>query len=406
MAGTGFFDNWKPVDTSKEPTQKNEPYDLPSTSEIDTPVQVNSVSMDSPPMEALVDREPLEEYELVEPPAEAFTLPAEPSPTVSGEWSFPKSSNPAYKWVQMAQNETLNSKKVIMAGVTGGRKAGKSGMVTDSLTEGEVASGAQIWNVDLDQGGQTTKSAHHADKAENILIMNTWVRYKETRSRVPFDFPETYQKTMDILQYANEVAASQNAYFVEHGKMPKPYLKTLIFDGMDHWSNICETVMKIEDLELGVDGIAVAGKKATTSIGRFNWNIRKNRYKAALDSMKSLSQAGVHVYIITGMKASYDSNGNEIMGADVPAWLKDTEGQLEQLINVQIESEFSDLGSPTGKIKSVAKLVFDRSSLELPPPVILFEQDEFAGTGKWHGWKGLKDGSFYHAEDVHFQKEE
>ena len=62
---------------------------------------------------------------------------------------IPKSSNPAYKWVQMAQNETLNSKKVIMAGVTGGHKAGKSRMVTDSLTEEEVASGAQIWNVDL-----------------------------------------------------------------------------------------------------------------------------------------------------------------------------------------------------------------------------------------------------------------
>ena len=93
------------------------------------------------------------------------------------------------------------------------------------------------------------------------------------------------------------------------------------------------------------------------------------------------------------------------MGADVPAWLKDTEGQLEQLINVQIESEFSDLEAQQVKSSQLPNWCLTDQA-ELPPPVILFEQDEFAGTGKWHGWKGLKDGSFYHAKDVHFQKEE
>ena len=116
------------------------------------------------------------------------------------------------------------------------------------------------------------------------------------------------------------------AYYGEHGEMPKPYLKTVIFDGADHWLHICETIMKVDDLKLGPDGIAVAGKDATTKIGRFNWNIRKSRYNSALTALQELCRLGVHCYIITHGKTAYDSGGNEIIGAETPHWLKDTEG--------------------------------------------------------------------------------
>ena len=57
--------------------------------------------------------------------------------------------------------------------------------------------------------------AHHKDKAANIVVLNPWVVFK-ARSRVPFDFPATFQNTMDILLYAVEVAEAQEAYFLEH----------------------------------------------------------------------------------------------------------------------------------------------------------------------------------------------
>jgi len=55
MAGTGFFDNWEPVDTTKEPV-RGEPAatvaDLPSTSSTGVTVA------QAPPLEALIDEAP------------------------------------------------------------------------------------------------------------------------------------------------------------------------------------------------------------------------------------------------------------------------------------------------------------------------------------------------------------
>ena len=43
---------------------------------------------------------------------------------------------------------------------------------------------------------------------------------------------------------------------------------------------------------------------------------------------------------------------------------------------------------------------FNRTSLRLPEPVILFKQQE--GTdGQWFGYEKAKDGSFEHPNDVH-----
>ena len=88
---------------------------------------------------------------------------------------------------------------------------------------------------------------------------------------------------MDDLLYALEVAEAQDEYFKLHGRMPNPYLKTFIFDGMDHWLHICGIAMKIEDLELGDDAVDVSGRKTATKVGRFNWEFRKNRYQAAMN---------------------------------------------------------------------------------------------------------------------------
>lgn len=413
MAGTGFFDNWEPVDTTKEPVRGETPVpvaeNLPSTSQVDV-VDVFAGKGGAPPLEALIDDAPDAPEQEPDEPAPAplpplgdqdgmvsgFDTPT--PPPKKGGWQLPQSANPAWKLIAKAVNTNLRDFNFVFAGVDGPRKAGKTGFVLDSLTEEEIANGAQIWHLDFDLGGETTKMAHHKDKAENIVVLNPWVVFK-ARSRVPFDFPATFQNTMDILLYAVEVAEAQEEYFLAHGKMPKPYLKTLCFDGLDHWLNICETVMKIEDLDLGVDGIAVAGKAATTKIGRFNWNIRKNRYNAAMSNMLELARRFVHVYCITGRKPSYDKNGNEIRGADVPAWLKDSERDFQQLISVDIEEMRDDHGALNGESKATAVLKANRTSLDCPPPVVLFNRTHRGGN--WNGWPGVSDGSFRHPDDVY-----
>ena len=88
------------------------------------------------------------------------------------------------------------------------------------------------------------------------------------------------------------------------------------------------------------------------------------------------------------------------MGADVAAWMKDTERDLEQLIEVRIEKERDANGSLTGKEISKAQLVFNRTSLRLPEPVIIYVQE--SGTdGQWFGYDGLKDGTFESVRDTH-----
>lgn len=390
MTGTGFLDSWKPVDTNKEPSQQMKVEATPAPSLVE---QQSGFGADDFPIEALVDKEP---------PVEVVEV--EPELTPQNEWSFPQSANPAWKRIAVATSEHIRDVPKVLCGVIGDRKGGKSGMLLDSLTEEEKKNGAQIWSLDFDGGGDSTRSAHHKDSQSNIVILPPYVTEKRS-SRVPFNYPKTFNQVMDDLNYAIEVAEKQDEYFKLHGRMPNPYLKTLIFDGMDHWLQICGITMKIEDLELGDDAIDVSGRKTATKIGRFNWEFRKNRYDAAVNSFKELSRLNVHVYVISGLKPSYDSNGNEITGAEVPAWLKDTERDLEQLIEISVEHERNENGDLTGKTVSTAQLKFNRTSLRLPKPVVVFVQ-EVGNDGVWYGYKGIRDGSFESEEDTNPAEED
>lgn len=411
---SGFLDNWKPVDTNKEPSKQTpkaenmleQVKNLPSTSEVTQPAVVQNkaipdevVEMQSgmaTGFEETAGAEYVKEQLGVE---RVVKEPETPKATSNGEWSYPQSANPAAQAVAVAMSSHFRDVPKVICGVKGDRKSGKSGILYDSLTADEIANGAQVWGLDFDGGGDSTVSAHHKDKSNNILVLNPWAIIKNARAKVPFDYPETYNKTMDYLNYALELAQKQDEYFKLNGKMPKPYLKTLVFDGMDHWLHICGTAMKIEDLELGPNAVAVSGRKTATKIGRFNWEFRKNRYQAAMYVFQELARLNVHVYVITGLKPSYDKNGNEIIGADVPAWMKDTERDLEQLLEVRIEKERDSNGALTGKEVSKAQLIFNRTSLRLPEPVILYLQEP--GTdGQWFGYDGLKDGSFESDKDT------
>jgi len=394
VSGTGFFDSFEPVDTNSEEGALNKKK-VPAPTVLSKGFKPNPTPQRKTPDEHLM------------PP----TPPPLPSKGALGNANQPtgimqqqpvppskrtRSNNPAWQQIDAARGRASSSHKHILLGIAGPPKSGKSGMVLDSLTDQEKENGAEIHHIDFDAGGESTKAAHHSG-SKNIVVLNPWVM-NDKPSRVPYDFPATYQMTIDYLKAAIEQADYQMAYFEEHGKMPTPYLKTVCFDGADHWLNICETTMKVDDLQLGVDGIATSGKATTTKIGRFNWNIRKNRYNSALTALQELCRRGIHCYLITHMKSAYDSQGNELIGADTPNWLKDTEGWLQQMAVVELEEERNERGELTGVTEASAILTQNRTSLKSYGRVKLFRKDNEGG--EWYGWKGLRDGTFEHPEDV------
>ena len=403
MSGTGFFDQVELVDTSKDPSaMKAAPIqDLPSTSEAP-----NTFNNPNPPhpevmppsMEELIhevaNETPVAPLRGVDFPAKEGVASQLRGPVAKA----PQWGSPGSLIVDDARVAAKYTPTCVLACIAGPAKSGKTGMVLDSLTPEEVEAGAEIWHVDFDLGGDTTKAAHHSDKKDNIIVISPWVMV-QNQSRVPYDFPATYQRVLDILNHAHEVAKSQARHFVEHGSMPKPYLKALVFDGADQWLNICGTLMKVYDLELGPDGIATTGQKTTTKIGRFNWEIRKNRYRAAIPhGLQETARLGVHCYVITHMKPSYDSNGNEILGSDVPDILPRSEGDFQQFIHVHTEEERNEKGEKTGGSRSIATLVENRTSLKCGQGILIFQRNPDGG--KWYGWPGLRDGSFDHPDDL------
>ena len=397
LSGTGFFDDFEPIDTSSEKgaLDKEEAPAAPSTG-FREPEGVNPDEvMAAMPPEFHKEVEEMKE-EFIEKVIPAAAEPPLPAPTQeTGQW-MTTSSNPAWVQIQAARARATRYHKHVLCGIAGPPKSGKSGMVLDSLTEEEKEAGAEIWHIDFDAGGESTKAAHHSG-SKNIVVQNPWVM-NDKPSRVPYDFPASYQMTIDYLKAAIEMADKQMAYFDQHGVLPKPYLKTVCFDGADHWLNICETTMKVDDLGLGPDGIATAGKATTTQIGRFNWNIRKNRYNSALTALQELCRRGIHCYIITHMKSAYDSAGNEIMGAETPHWLRDTEGWLQQMVVVEVDEERDERGELTGVVTSHAVMTQNRTSLKAHGKIKLFRRD--SDGGEWYGWAGLRDGSFEHADDL------
>ena len=390
--GTGFLDGFKEKKGNYEPPTKEAGGNKKAKAK--PKPKPAPKKQEEIPIEALVDEAPpVVEHEPVEPveePKPKQPAKAKPSPKTKGDSHLDRVNSSIANMIRQARN-SVPIQTYVMCGIAGMPKTGKTGMVLDSLTDEEVKNGAEIWHIDFDLGGETTKAAHHQDKMDNLVVLNPWV-FNYGQSRVPYDFPATFQQTIDILKTAQAQMQAQNEYYAEHGKMPNPYLKTVVFDGADHWLHITETCMKVDDLDLGVDGIAVSSKKATTQIGRFNWNIRATRYQTAMVALRELCRGGVHCYVITHMKPAYDSSGNELAGQHSPKWLKDTEGHLQQVIHTELEEERNEQGELTGVVRGYAVIVADRTSLQASGRVLLFERNQDGGV--WHGWQGLKTGNF------------
>ena len=319
------------------------------------------------------------------------TVPATPLKQVV---DATRSDNPMWSELddQREGNEFLEGLDAfVFCGIAGPPGCGKTGIIHDSLTEEEIANGAEIWHVDFDGGGRTSKHAHH-NNLKNLIILDPYryMKGKESASD-QIDNMATYERTLLLCNIAVEQMENQQAYFKEHGKMPNPYLKTFLFDGSDKWELICRLCMKISDLGLGNDAIGVATKRVT----RFNWGVRKTRYAAASHCWQALMVGGVHVYTIAHMKPTYDREGNELEGQEIPGWLKESDGDMQQVVLMYVDRERDELGRLTGVEKAFAVLSKNRVSLDLPGRHTVFERaPEEKGGSKWYGWPSLKYGRF------------
>jgi len=415
MAGTGFLDSFTPKKGNYEPSKPTKVAAKPSkkAKEEKKPVKAKKaekvvkkpeqpvLKVSSPPprpIEVLNEGE-----EKAFPDSRTVIVSDDAPPRMVPEPEFNDAVmafNPSIqRMLQSARNAPVIDQEYILCGIYGPPKSGKTGICMDSLSEEDIENGAEVIHVDFDMGGASTRAAHHADKAHHILVLNPWiVQYGE--SRETYDFPATFQQTIDILKGAVAQAEFQVEYRQKNGTMPPTYLKTVIFDGCDQWQHICETLMKIEDLELGHDGIDAAaflrqrekGGEKKKSVSRFNWNLRKIRYQLAFHLLRELCRLGVHCYPITHTKSDYDSSGNEIRGSASPAWLKDTEGQLQQLICTEIEDERDDSGELTGISRAYGRLLWRRTSLNTPERWVIFERNPDGG--EWFGTPGMAQGTF------------
>ena len=105
-----------------------------------------------------------------------------------------------------------NLDNYVLCGLAGPPGSGKSGLILDSLTEKELEEGAEVWHIDYDRGGKTSKHAHHRGK-KNIVVFDPIVMNTDVEIQDQIDYLATYKRTMDILKMANEQVDAQLAHF-------------------------------------------------------------------------------------------------------------------------------------------------------------------------------------------------
>ena len=169
MSGTGFFDNYEDIDTSSENGALDKKNKVVVTDNKQTKAGTGFREPPNLSPEEAMDAMPPEFHKEVEKMKEEFVdnilgpEPTEevlPAPTQeTGQW-MTTSSNPAWVQIQAARARATRYHKHVLCGIAGPPKSGKSGQVLDSLTEEEKEDGAQIWHIDYDAGGESTKAAH------------------------------------------------------------------------------------------------------------------------------------------------------------------------------------------------------------------------------------------------------
>ena len=222
----------------------------------------------------------------------------------------------------------------------------------DAFTKDEEATkrGDTLEILDFDGGGSASASAFYPDN-DRIRCWDTWVM--QTNDRTAYDYPETHNRVMKIMQFALQRAKDQNAPDYDG-----PRLWGVHITGVDLWDSVCVNNMRIVDLNLAKDGIDSADWNKKVG-HQWDWAIRKTRFHQLTAVCKGLVKQGVRIFWETHLRiTNYSFGKNEEAAKWRPDWEKASNNFVFQIITMNREDSYDD---ETGKlVKSEYTATFDK----------------------------------------------
>jgi len=224
----------------------------------------------------------------------------------------------------------------LFVGIVGHENTGKSAIVLDAFSKDEEATknGDALDIIDFDGGGSASASAFYPDN-ERIRCWEPWVMQKNDRTA--YDYPETHNRVMKILQFAAQRAREQNEPDFEGGRLWGVHIT-----GVDLWDSVCVNNMRIVDLNLAKDGIEAADWNKKVG-HQWDWAIRKTRFHQLTAICRGLVKLGVRVFWETHLRlTNYSWGANEETSQWRPDWEKSSNNYVFQIILCEREDTYDD----------------------------------------------------------------
>ena len=286
------------------------------------------------------------------PPDLQNTQPAKASPQQDRKPMTQKADAFADLRAELTNLHQNRPKTHMFVGIAGHENTGKSAIVLDAFVKDEEATkrGDTLEIVDFDGGGSASASAFYADN-DRIRCWEPWVM--QSSDRTAYDYPETHNRVMKIMQFALQRAKEQNAPDYDG-----PRLWGVHITGVDLWDSVCVNNMRIVDLNLAKDGIDSADWNVKVG-HQWDWAIRKTRFHQLTAVCKGLVKQGVRIFWETHLRmTNYSFGKNEEAAKWRPDWEKSSNNFVYQIITMNREDTYDD---ETGKLlKSEYTATFDK----------------------------------------------
>lgn len=282
---------------------------------------------------------------------------------------------------------TNRPKTHMFVGIAGHENTGKSGIVLSAFANDKEATerGDTLEILDFDGGGSASASAHYPDN-ERIKCWEPWVM--QQNDRTAYDYPETHNRVMKILQFAQQRAREQNEPDYEG-----PRLWGVLVTGVDLWDSVCVNNMRIVDLNLAKDGIDSADWNKKVG-HQWDWAIRKTRFHQMTAVCRALVKQGVRVFWETHLRlTNYSWGNNEDAAKWRPDWEKSSNNYVFQILTCEREDTYDE--ETDDVIKSEYTVTFEKcktnASLQGQKRTVLVT--EVGKPPVWIGLPELIDGS-------------
>ncbi len=276
----------------------------------------------------------------------------------------------------------------IFMGIAGHDNTGKTAIVTDAFANDKEAAknNEELWIIDFEGGGAANKSAFHKNN-DRIKCWEPWVMSKGDRTA--YNYPETHDRVMGIVQFAVDIAQKQRDPEYEGTR-----LWGLHVTGVDLWDSVCVNCMRIVDLKIASDGIEAADWNKKVG-HQWDWAIRKTRFHQLTALCRGLVKSGVRVFWETHLRlTNYTWGSSENTDPKWrPDWEKASNNFVYQILIMNREDTYDEESGDA--IRSVYTATFEKSKtnakLQGQKRTILIT--EAGKEPQWFGLPELYDGT-------------